>query len=346
MPRKYILISILALMLVSCHEIPHPAILSDTAQYFSIDHDSLTTILEVYQPESNALLGQYAFNKPYTRIAVTSATHMGFLEALGRTDVVVAMTRPDLMYNHPAHHVADIGEDINLNLEELFRVQPQVLLVTSYGQPLPSLDRIRRAGIEVIEMVEFREQTPLARADWLRFIGALIGEEQRADSLMNNIAARYHQLVKDNHRFVSVPTSVLSGASFRGTWYVPSGGTYMGRLFYDAGAAYPFYEDMRQSSIPLTFEAALQAFGTADVWIGCNCRTYTELLALDANHALFKAYSNHRVFNWYKASTPAGANNFWERGITHPDEILEDLLLILSGDEKRYTQLHYASPLQ
>ena len=334
-----------SLLLASCQPVKHPVLLSDTAQYFTIAKDSAITILKVFQPESNALMAQYAFNKPYERIAVTSATHIGFLQALGRTDVVVAMTRPDLIYNHPEQPVADIGEDINLNLEELFRVHPQALLVTSYGQPLPNLERIRRAGIEVIEMVEWREQTPLARADWLRFAGALIGEEARADSLIITIREHYHDLAQQQDNYIQLPTSIMSGAAFRGIWYVPSGGTYMGRLFWDAKAAYAYYEDMRPNSIPLTFETALHTFGDADVWVGCNCRNYEELLALDEHHAWFNAYKNKRVYNWYKMTTEAGANDFWERGITHPDEILEDIITILHNKHVSPDELHYAAPL-
>lgn len=345
MKKLFILYPFVLLTLIGCQPVKHPVLLSDTAQYFTASKDSSTTILNVYQPESNALLAQYAFDKPYERLAVTSATHMGFLQALGREDVVVAMTRPDLIYNHPKQEVADIGEDINLNIEELFRVNPEALLVTSYGQPLPNLERIRRAGIEVIEMVEWREQTPLARADWLRFMGALIGEEARADSIITAVRDHYHELVQQQAKYIQFPTTIMSGAAFRGTWYVPSGGTYMGRLFWDAGADYAYYEDMRHSSIPLTFETALQRFGNAEVWVGCNCRSYKELLTLDEHHAWFKAYKNKRVYNWYKKTTEAGANDFWERGITHPDEILEDIITILSNQHVKEEELHYASPL-
>ena len=280
--------------------------------------------------------------EPLTRLAVTSATHIGFLQALGRTDVIVAMTNPDLVYNQPQQEVANIGEDINILLEPLLQAKPQALLITDYGQPIANLDRIEAAGIEVIKMAEWHEQTPLARADWIRFMGVLIGEEKKADSIIASVREQYHRIATRPAEH----TSILSGASFRGTWYVPSGGTYMGCLFRDAGADYPYYDDLRQASIPMTFEAVLLQFGKAEVWVGCNTRTYSELLALDDHHAWFTAYQNRQVYNWYKQTTPTGANNFWERGIVHPEEILEDLITILhKPDPEQAQSLHYAAPL-
>ena len=324
---KRIVYFFLALVLVSCKANRQQVCETDQAQLFS-DSDLVR-------------------ETPLTRIAVTSATHIGFLKALDRLDVVVAMTSPDLIYNKPEQAVADIGEDINLNLEQLLLVQPEAILITNYGQPLPNIDRIKAAGIEVIELQEWKEQTPLARADWIRYFGALVGEKEKADSIIASVRHRYHQLsatyAHKEEREGGRGNSIMSGASFRGTWYVPSGGTYMGRLFKDAGADYPYYNDMRQASIPLTFEAVLQQFGNADVWVGCNARTYAELLALDEHHAWFRAYQTQQVYNWYKLTTPTGANNFWERGIVHPDEMLEDLMTILYAQPD---ELHYAAPLE
>ena len=70
---------------------------------------------------------------PWRRVATTSATHIGFLYALGVLDSVVAMSNPDWVYNRPSHEVANIGEDINIAMEPLLLSKPDVLLATRYG---------------------------------------------------------------------------------------------------------------------------------------------------------------------------------------------------------------------
>jgi iron complex transport system substrate-binding protein len=135
----------------------------------------------------------------------------------------------------------------------------------------------------------------------------------------------------------------MSGNNFRGTWYVPSGKNYLAYLFKDAGADYPFYEDERETSIPLTIEETLRYFHDADVWVGANGNSLAELAELDEKHTWFTAYQNGRVYNWRKQRLPSGANNFWERGVVHPEEMLEDVIHILNNAPD--SLLHFAEHL-
>lgn len=135
----------------------------------------------------------------------------------------------------------------------------------------------------------------------------------------------------------------MSGNNFRGTWYVPSGKNYLAYLFKDAGASYPFYDDARETSIPLTIEETLRYFHDADVWVGAAGNSLDELAQMDEKHTWFRAYKNGRVYNWRKQRLPSGANNFWERGVVHPEEMLEDVIHIL--DNAPDSTLHFAERL-
>lgn len=135
----------------------------------------------------------------------------------------------------------------------------------------------------------------------------------------------------------------MSGNNFRGTWYVPSGKNYLAYLFKDAGAEYPFYDDERETSIPLTIEETLRYFHDADVWVGAGGNSLAELADMDEKHTWFKAYQEGRVYNWRKQRLPSGANNFWERGVVHPEEMLEDVIHILNNAPD--STLHFAEHL-
>ena len=295
---------------------------------------------------------------PLRRVATTSATHVGFLHALGVLDSVVAMSNPEWVYNRPLHAVANIGEDINIAMEPLLLAKPDVLFASSYGQNSQQIARVAEAGIPVVYLAEWQEQHPLARAEWLRFVAAFFGKTALADSILGEVRRSYRgiqdppqpslQREGESKLPSSIDTnsspslcregrggsspSIMSGASYRGTWYVPSGTTYMGCLFRDAGAAYTFADERTNGSIPLTMEQALRAFSDADVWVGANARTMEELRAIDEHHTWFKAYQTGRVYHFYGRTNSTGGNDFWETGVVHPEMILSDLQWVLYPD--------------
>ncbi|MGM9810059.1 MAG: ABC transporter substrate-binding protein [Paludibacteraceae bacterium] len=350
---------------------------------------------KVIGPSSCVLHPSSIIPIPLRRVATTSATHIGFLYALGVLDSVVAMSNPEWVYNKPSHEVANIGEDINIAMEPLLLAKPDVLFASSYGQNSQQIARVAEAGIPVIYLAEWQEQHPLARAEWLRFVAAFFGKTALADSILGEVRSEYREQGARNQEprlnsyidkglrtqdkrlnstdsklprpacgegagggalkevrspgrtpheensetnvispssYVLHPSSIMSGASYRGTWYVPSGTTYMGCLFRDAGAAYAFADERTNGSIPLTMEQALRAFSEADVWVGANARTMDELRAIDEHHTWFKAYRTGRVYHFYNRTNSTGGNDFWETGVVHPEIILRDLKWALYPD--------------
>lgn len=304
---------------------------------------TLTLIIAHHRPSSPTLAHRRPSSPTLARVAVTSATHIGFMAALGQLDKVVAVTNKNLIYTPLPDSVIDLGDAVSPQLELLVDAHVDAVLLCSYtGNPLES--QIQRLGIRTIAINEWQETTPLARAAWIKTFGNLFGCSDRADSIYKSVADRYASLMKDlDATTKKKTTSVMTGMNFRGTWYVPSGNTYMGHLFHDAGAIYPYYNDERKASIPLSIEDCLADFAQADVWIGSEASSLEQLASMDDRHTWFKSYQTGRVYNWQAQTTPTGGNNFWERGAVHPDEILEDLIHILYDPQDN---LHYALLLQ
>ncbi|MCQ2347139.1 MAG: ABC transporter substrate-binding protein [Paludibacteraceae bacterium] len=350
MCRRYIIVVlVLAACMIGCNHQQVANVDNDEPQYFRLMDSADCRIAEVLDPwHGGKVLARYTIERPLTRIAVTSATHIGCLKELGRMDVIVAMTNPNLLYNVPEQAVADIGEDIHINIEQLILSQPEAVFVTSYGQEMANMERIRQAGIEVIEMVEWMEQSPIARAQWLRFVAAFIGETDKADSILEAMTENYYRLaeLRKTPMKPAENVTIMSGASFRGTWYVPSGSTFMGRLFRDAGARYVFDKETTIGSIPLTTEKALQSFADADVWVGCNAKDMAELKALDEKHTWLQSYQNRRVYSFYKSQNATGGNDFWETGFVHPDYILFDLIWAMYPERLADYQPHFIQHLE
>jgi iron complex transport system substrate-binding protein len=161
----------------------------------------------------------------------------------------------------------------------------------------------------------------------------------QADSIYESVSQAYKALTTSQIG----ERSIMSGMAFRGTWYMPSGNTFMGKLFRDAGANYRYANHQSTASLPLSVEQVLHDFADADVWVGCDALTLDEVASIDVKHTWFRAYQTGNVYHFRKRTLPSGANDFWESGVVHPERILQDLRNILQGDT---SQLYYAAPLK
>lgn len=310
---------------------------------FQIDDTLGQTRVRVFAPwKADSVMATYYVTEPLQRIGASSATHIGMLAELGLMDRLVGMCNPEVCYHPLPPTCQHFGDAMQPDAERIIRHGAQAMLYSTYSPSDQSAERMQSVGITVLYNNEWREATPLARAEWIRFVAAFFDRQQQADSIFAEVESAYNTLVNSQLSTVNSQLSVVSGLDFRGTWYVPAGGTYMGALFRDAGADYAFADDPRESSIPLTFEQALLTFADADVWLGCNVPTREALIEMNSQHALFKAYRNGRLYNFRKRCLPSGANDFWESGVVHPERILQDIIATLNND----TTFYYINPVR
>ena len=306
------------------------------AEGFQITDTDTGIVVEVFQPYQMVCV-----REPMKRLGTMSTVQVGFLYALGATDHLTAVCNPELIYTPLKGTEIDLGDSMKPSAERTLQAGLNVLLAVNYGQ-YDNLEatRLEKLGVFTLYINEWQEHSPLARAEWIRVLGALTGKLHEADSIFNEIEDKYLSL---SAKRSGDGLAIMSGNNFRGTWYVPSGKNYLAYLFKDAGAEYPFYDDERETSIPLTMEETLRYFHDADVWVGAGGNSLAELAELDEKHTWFKAYKEGRVYNWRKQRLPSGANNFWERGVVHPEEMLEDVIHILNNAPD--STLHFANRL-
>ena len=303
---------------------------------FAITETDSGTVVEVFQPYKRLCV-----REPLHRIGTMSTVQVGFLYAIDAMNSLVAVCNPELIYTPLKGDEIDLGDSMKPSAERALQAGLDMLLAVNYGQ-YDNLEAVRleKLGIPLIYINEWQESSPLARAEWIRVIGALTGRLHQADSVFHEVETKYNGLITKSQE----PIAIMSGNNFRGTWYVPSGKNYLAYLFRDAGAAYPFYDDERETSIPLSIEETLRYFHDADVWVGAGGNSLAELAQLDEKHTWFKAYQDGRVYNWRTQTKGGGPNNFWERGVVHPEEMLEDVIHILNNAPD--SLLHFAAHLQ
>lgn len=319
------------------------------AKGFDLQDSADCCIVTVYSPWNRTeVQARYVVSEsakdamqPISRWAVSSCTHVGMLDALHLRDSLVGVCLPELVYADLTHTLGaknghlDLGDPMQLSVERVLAAQPEAMMLTVYSSDDHTATNLQALGVQVIYNNEWMENHPLGRAEWIRLLGVLTGKRHEADSLFETVVVRYDsllQVVLTYQKHTLQPPSIVSGQDFRGTWYVPSGATYMGQLFHDAGASYHYENDQHEGSIPLTMEQALRDFADADVWVGVNAHTLLELEQASAKHTWFQAFQNQRVYNFMGRTNQQGANDFWERGVVHPDELLEDLIHVLYND--------------
>ena len=344
--KLYIVLCLLGLVCVACQPATNTSTRENTAG-FNIEIQNDSTTITIYSPwQKGKVMQQLAFNQAYERIVCTSATHMGFISELGMMDKVVGVCRPERVYNlseEERERITDIGDDMQPSMEQILLLNPDLVILYTYAQGDPIPAQVEALGIPILYCNEWTETTPLARAEWIRIFGAVFGCQTKADSVFASVKDAYGRMRAIGDGQLAMGKSIMSGMSWRGTWYVPAGGTFMGNLFRDAGAQYKYETTPSTSSIPLTMEQAIQDFVQTDVWVGCEANSLKELEAIDKKHTWFKAFQTGQVYNFRRRALPSGANDFWETGTVHPERILQDLQHILEGDT---TQLHYVEKLK
>lgn len=287
---------------------------------------------------------------PLQTLAATSVTHFEFLSLLGELQTVNAVCSPNIIYNKEINKrigegkIADLGDAFNINVEKTLQLKPEAVMMSGYNQNDPYAKRVSQAGIPVIFNNEWMETSLLARAEWIKFVAAFFNKEKQADSIFAEVDKRYNDIKTKAAGLKTKPT-VMAGENFRGTWYMPAGHSYMGRLFADAGANYFYSTDTTSGSIPLNVETVLKNFSETDVWLNCNFNSLDELVKTDAKHAFFRPVKLKQVYNFNKRKLPSTANDFWESAVARPDLLLSDVIAILHPELLPGYELVYAEKL-
>lgn len=292
-------------------------------RYYLVEEDSVAT------PDDGMKV-----KVPVDEVAVTSVTQIEFIRMLEELESVKASCSPELIYNgelrrrHEKGELLSLGDAFNLNTERLIALNADVVFATLYNQTTAQ-QQMAEAGISrMVYDNEWTEATPLARAEWIKFMAAFYGKLEIADSIFAVIDSSYRETCSLT---ASVPTkkSVMLGGNYRGTWYMPGGNSYMGTLVRDAGATYKYASDTTTGSLALNFETVLHEFSGVDAWLNAPASTMGEIRSMDERHTLFAPYKTGEVYGFYKRLTDTGANDFWESGVAHPDVILRDMIWAL-----------------
>ena len=289
---------------------------------------------------------------PLQRVVVTSTTHIPSLEMLGVENTLVGFPNTDYISSPKTRALADagkvreVGSNESLNTEVMIDLSPDAVVGFSISSNNKTLNSLQQSGMKVLYNGDWTEQTPLGKAEWIKFFGALYGLEDKAAKISTGIEKDYLATVSLANKASSHPT-VLCGAMYQDVWYMPQGGSWAALFLKDAHANYLWTDAKGTGSLNLSFETVLDKAENADFWIGPS--EFTSLKAMtnsNPHYSRFKAFKNKNIYSFSNKKGAKGGILYYELAPNRPDLVLKDLISILHPELLPRHQLHFFEKLK
>ena len=268
---------------------------------------------------------------PVKTAALNSTTFIAYFDKLGEAGLVTGVTFSDRMMNENLLNQVSSGKTIELisagelDFEKVIALNPEVFMAYSYGES--DFSRIEEMGIPVVLNMEYLENHPLGRAEWIKLVGILTGKTQEADRIFQIVKSRYRDLKMKVAFSSSLPT-VFTGSRYNTIWYAPGKESYIANYIRDAGGNYVFNNLEGAASHEIDYEAALKAISDANYWgiVTSQAEPFTmqSVLKMDPFYSEFNSFRDSNIFVCNAAKT-----DYFGDAVMEPDVILADMIAIL-----------------
>jgi iron complex transport system substrate-binding protein len=301
------------------------------------DSDVTSTFVLYKNQHPNYSKEAYYIKTPVIRVASMSSIFTTMIAELNCDNKIIAIDNIDYYNNSFIQQqvkkglITELSKGPQIDIEKTIALNPDLFLTFGMGSPKDDVDKkLSQSKIPIAISIDHLEETPLARAEWIKFFAYFFNKETMADSLFKITEKKYNEL-KNIASATTKKPSVLTEIKYGDAWYIPSGKSFIAHLIEDAGGDYFWKEDAKTGSSAQSFETVYAKAKDCDIWINLyNLNSKKELLSYDERYGLFKACKDNQLYNNNKTQNALGYSNYWETGITHPEEVLADLIAIFS----------------
>ncbi|MBI5538569.1 MAG: ABC transporter substrate-binding protein [Bacteroidia bacterium] len=292
-------------------------------------------------------------NIPVKRVICLSTSHIGFITALNKQMNIIGVSGAQFVYDSLTQllikqgKIVDVGYEQSLNYELILSLKPDVII--AYGvesKNVGYVTKLEELGLPVVFVAEYLEETPLAKAEWIKFFGILFNMKQNSDSLFSVIDSNYNNIKNIASKYLEKP-KVYAGLPWKDTWYIAGGKSNLSCLISDAGADYIWKDNNSKESFPLNLELVFDKVSKADFWINSGSATsLNEINVTDSRLSQLKSFKNKTVYNNIAISNSFGGNDYWESGVVNPHIILKDIVKIFHPKAFPDYKIHYYKKLE
>ena len=321
---------------------------------FVIKNYTNFTKLEVYNPWQGAKNISYEYvlseNKnnissefsninyiktPVERVVCLSTTHIALIDFVGNLQSIVGVSdkklinNQELLQNIDDNKISEVGSEYNLNYEILVKLNPDVVFIYGVGsEALNSINKLQELNIQAVIIADYLENTPLAKAEWVKFIASFFNKIDLAEKKFSLIENEYNYYKQLSEKAKSKPT-VMTGLPWKDTWFVGGGNSFAAKFISDAGGNYLWKNNQSHESFALNIEAVFEKSMDADIWINIGtANNRNDITNVDGRLKYISAVKNSMLFNNNAKQNIFGGNDYWESGIVNPHIILKDLISI------------------
>ncbi len=272
---------------------------------------------------------------PVKKMVATSTTHIPMIEILDETNSLIGFPTTDYISSKKTvarvrnGEVKDLGNEQDFNTEVLISLQPDIMVAFSMGKSGKLYQNIEKNGIPVVFNGDWLEDSPLGRAEWIKFFGALFNKNEEADSIFKVIEQDYLEAKKIALQAKIKPT-IMSGVLFKDKWNLPAGESFTAQLYKDANTDYLWKTSSGQGSLILSFESVFEKAKKADYWIGSGYyTTLEELESANMHYQEFETYKTKQIYSFSKRRSENGGVEYFEFGPLRPHIVLKDLIKVV-----------------
>jgi|SRR5690606_31529084 len=289
---------------------------------------------------------------PVRSLVVTSTTHLPSLEMLKAEEKLIGfpnlnyISSPKIRGQIEAGKVRELGKNEDINTEVLIDLSPAVVVGFAMDGSNPAFTTIQNTGIPVLYNADWTENSPLGKAEWIKFFGALLDKDAEAEDAFSQIETAYQEAKSLATNTTDRPT-VLSGAMFQDVWHLPKSDSWGAQFIADAGGDYLWKSSRGTGALSLSPEAVLDRAVDADVWIGpAHFYSFDAMSKSNKVYEQFKAFRNREVYTYTAKKNAFGGIEYFELAPNRPDLVLKDLIKIFHPQLLPEYQLYFFEKLQ
>lgn len=315
--------------------------------------DADNTILEIIDPNDKKVVHEYKLNNkngintPLKTVIPMSATQVGMLDALGLLNTIVAIPSDKYIYSEKLlkkvnnNEIGLVGEFGTSNLESFLKVSPDAIIYSGFDENNPILEKLKKVKIQTIANYEWKENHPLGRAEWIKFFGLLFDENDKADSIFNQVTSNYNSIVDSIKNYAKNRPTVLVGTPYGDQFNVPAGESYMAKILTDLNVDYKYADTEGVGSQTYSLEKIINENKNTDFWLNVAAQNKEDILNLNNKFKLIDAVHSGNVYSYFH-----NVNKFWEESALRPDLILLDLASIFHPELFEREVLYYYRRVQ
>ncbi len=272
---------------------------------------------------------------PVERAVMTSTTQIPALEMLHKTESLVGFTGLEYISSALVRNAVDkeeiqeLGANEKINIEQTIALHPEVIFGFSINGNNKAYEELTKFGVPIVYNGDWVENSPLAKAEWIKFTAAFYNEEAAADFEFYKIESAY-QKAKIKAQNAEHKPVVLSGALYQDVWYAPGATSWAAQFFTDANASYIFKDKGSTGSLSLSVEEVIKLASQVPYWIApAQFTSYKEMEQNNRHYTYFKAFQNKNIYTYARSRGTTGGMLYFELASQRPDLVLQDLIYIL-----------------